>query len=280
MRYIDKNAKRTEGRNITDEYLDNECRTTDQVTGNIRYMNVDYSGSFTNKGYKNKLLELGMALQNKFCCYCLRKIGRKQFATLEHIIPQSSKTTNSYDRYNELSEHEIVLTSDFTSADNQTRPPYPHTVAWNNLVVSCNGRFPLDNNVSSHCCNNARSSDFAPPVYYLRDIESRIVFMQDGTMMAGNSDLHDDVQSTINAAKLNYPALKEIRRLWYLLRNRPYREIVECLYDRNLRTQTLYSIFSMKDLADIRLVCKYQKDEYWEVFMKYHLFYTIFQDRN
>ena len=76
MRYIDKNAKRTEGRNITDEYLDNECRTTDQVTGNIRYMNVDYSGSFTNKGYKNKLLELGMALQNKFCCYCLRKIGK------------------------------------------------------------------------------------------------------------------------------------------------------------------------------------------------------------
>ena len=73
---------------------------------------------------------------------------------------------------------------------------------------------------------------------------------------------------------------EEIRRLWYLLRNRPYREIVECLYDRNLRTQTLYSIFSMKDLADIRLVCKYQKDEYWEVFMKYHLFYTIFQDRN
>ena len=77
MRYIDKNAKRAEGRNITDEYLDNECRTTDQVTGNIRYMNVDYSGSFTNKGYKNKLLELGMALQNKFCCYCLRKIGKK-----------------------------------------------------------------------------------------------------------------------------------------------------------------------------------------------------------
>lgn len=280
MRYIDKNAKRAEGRNITDKYLVNECRTIDPVTGNIRYMNVDYSGSFTNRGYKNKLLELGMTLQNKFCCYCLREIGKKQSATLEHIIPQSSATADGYNRYNELSEHEIILTSDFVSAHNQSCPPYPHTVAWNNLVVSCNGCFPLDNNVSSHCCNNARSSDFAPPVYYLRDIESRIVFMQDGTMMAGNGDLHDDVQSTINAAKLNYSALKEIRRLWYLLRNHPYREIVKCSKDRNLRIQTLCSISSMENLADIRFVYKYQKDEYWEVFMKYHLFYTIFQNRN
>lgn len=280
MRYIDKNAKRAEGRNITDKYLVNECRTIDPVTGNIRYMNVDYSGSFTNRGYKNKLLELGMTLQNKFCCYCLREIGKKQSATLEHIIPQSSATADGYNRYNELSEHEIILTSDFVSAHNQSCPPYPHTVAWNNLVVSCNGCFPLDNNVSSHCCNNARSSDFAPPVYYLRDIGSRIVFMQDGTMMAGNGDLHDDVQSTINAAKLNYSALKEIRRLWYLLRNRPYREIVKCLYDRDLRIQTLCSISSMENLADIRFVYKYLKDEYWEVFMKYHLFYTIFQNKN
>ena len=280
MRYIDKNAKRTEGRNITDEYLDNECRTADPVTGTIRYLNVDYSGSFTNKGYKNKLLELGMALQNKFCCYCLRKIGKKQFATLEHIIPQSAAKVDGYNHYNELSEQEIVLTSDFTSAHDQTRPPYPHTVAWNNLVVSCNGCFPLDNNVSSHCCNNARSSGFAPPVYYLNDIDSRIVFMQDGTMMAGDGDLHDDVQATINAAKLNYPALKEIRRLWYLLRKRPYREIVGRLYDRDLRIRTLYSVISMEDMAGIQFVCKYQKDEYWEVFMKYHLFYTIFQGRN
>lgn len=36
----------------------------------------------------------------------------------------------------------------------------------------------------------------------------------------------------------------------------------------------------MEDMAGIQFVCKYQKDEYWEVFMKYHLFYTIFQGRN
>lgn len=188
MRFIDKHERQIEGSRITEDYLENECKMTDPITGNIRYMNIDYPGSFTNRGYKNRLLELGMTSQNKFCCYCLRKIERKQSATLEHIIPQNSQTTAGYDRYEELSAHEIVLTSHFTSANNQSRPPYPHTVAWNNLVVSCNGRFPLDNHVASHCCNNARSSDFAPPVYYLRDIESRIVFMQDGTMQANNGE--------------------------------------------------------------------------------------------
>lgn len=276
MRYIDKNANSAEGDHITDDYLENECKMTDPLTGDIRYMNIDYSGSFTSEGYKDRMLELGMVSQSRFCCYCLRKIGKKQSATLEHIIPQKASETVDFDNFNELSKTEITLTLDFTTAHNQGRPPYPHTVAWNNLVVSCDGHFPLDNNVSSHCCNNARSSDFAPPVYYLKDIESRIVFMQNGTMMTAD----DDVKATIRAAKLNCQSLKEIRRLWYLLRNTSYRDIVRCLYDRNLRNKILYSVFCMESIADIHFIYKYQRDEYWQVFMKYHLFYTIFQGKN
>lgn len=279
MRYIDKTAGYTEGNRITDEYLENECKTSDPVTGCVRYINIDYAGSFTNRGYKNRLLKLGMDMQQKYCCYCLRKIENSKQATLEHIIPQKLTTTNGYDTYSELSAHEIVLTDDFRSAPNQNRPPYPHTVAWNNLVVSCNGHFPLDNNVTSHCCNNARSSDFAPPVYYLPDIEARIIYMQDGTMLAQIGELYDNVQDTIRAAKLNHQSLKEIRRLWYLLRNLPYKEIVKCLHDRNLRMKTLISVFNMDNKKDVDFIFKYHRNEYWEVFMKYHLFYTIFHGK-
>jgi hypothetical protein len=276
MRYIDKNTGKAEGNGITDEYLENECRTTDPLSDCVRYMNIDYSGSFTNKGYRGRMLELAMFTQKKYCCYCLRKIGNSKQATLEHIIPQNASSTSRYDQYGELSEGEIVLTKDYSLAHNQERPPYPHTIAWDNLVVSCKGQFPLDNSVSSHCCNNARGSLYAPPVYYLQDIESRITIMNDGSIHAKVGDCQDEIKSTIVAAKLNCTALKEIRRLWYELRNIPYREIVRCLYDRNQRMKIL--VYAFKDVDDFHSIFKYQKDDYWKVFMKYHLFYRIFKE--
>ena len=278
MRYIDKINGKAEGNGITDEYLENECRTTDPLSGSVRYMNIDYSGSFTNNGYRGRMLELAMTTQKKYCCYCLRKIGNSKLATLEHIIPQNAPSTSGYNNYRELSKGEIALTKDFSSAHNQERPPYPHTIAWNNLVVSCKGQFPLDNNVSSHCCNNARSSLYAPPVYYLQDIESRIAIMHDGSIHAKVGECHDEINSTIVAAKLNCTALKEIRRLWYELRNIPYREIVRCMYDRNQRMKTL--VYAFNDVNDFHSIFKYQKDDYWKVFMKYHLFYRIFREAN
>lgn len=279
MRYIDKSTGSAEGNSITDEYLENECKMTDPIDGSVRYLNIAYSDSFTNKGYKGKLLELAMFSQKKYCCYCLRKIGNSKQATLEHIIPQDASATAEYDKYHKLSGKEIVLTKDYTAGQNQDRPPYPHTVAWNNLVASCKGQFPLDNSVSSHCCNNARQSNYAPPVYYLDDIESRISIMHDGSIHANIGNFHDDIRTTIIAAKLNCSALKEIRRLWYLLRNIQYREIVRCIHDRNQRMKTLVSVFNDIDINDFHSIFKYQRDDYWNVFMKYHLFYKIFSGR-
>lgn len=89
MRYIDKRADEEEGNLITDGYLENECKTADQLTGEVRYQNIDYAGSFSTGGYKKQMLELGMVSQQRYCCYCLRKIGKSKSATLEHIIPQN-----------------------------------------------------------------------------------------------------------------------------------------------------------------------------------------------
>ena len=268
MQYINKKANENEGNLITDEYLENECKTTDQLTGDVRYQNIDYAGSFSSSGYKKQMLELGMVSQQRYCCYCLRKIGKSKSATLEHIIPQKSASTEGYDRYAELSNQQVILTPEYTSEENQTRPPHPHTVAWNNLVVSCDGRFPIDNQVSSHCCNNARSSEYAPPVYYLPDLESQLVYMQNGTLLPRDGNNQNDIRATIGSAKLNCQALKEIRRLWYLLRDCSYKEIVACLYDRDLRMKTLCTVFSMNDFSDVNMVVKYQKDEYWRTFME------------
>lgn len=63
MRYIDKNTCKAEGNGITGDYLENECRTTDPLCGSVRYMNIDYSGSFTNKGYRGRMFGLAMSTQ-------------------------------------------------------------------------------------------------------------------------------------------------------------------------------------------------------------------------
>lgn len=274
MLYIDKDKDERKGNAITDDYLNQECLTVDPITQQARYQNIDYAGSFSSGGYRKRMLRLGSQSQQKYCCYCLRKMGREDAANLEHIIPQSATETAPYETYNGLSHEKTILTSQYISKANQQRPPYPHTVAWHNLVVSCNGCFPAGTSGSSQCCNHARSSKLAPPVYYLKDIEAHVNYMKDGSIRA----IDKDVQYTIEAARLNCQPLKEIRKLWFLLRKHDYKDIVLGNHDTQHRYRILLSAFEFTAHAteELRIVKKYQKPEYWKVFMKYHLFYKLF----
>jgi hypothetical protein len=59
MRYIDKRADEEEGNLITDGYLENECKTTDQLTSEVRYQNIDYAGSFSTGDTRNRCWNWG-----------------------------------------------------------------------------------------------------------------------------------------------------------------------------------------------------------------------------
>ena len=276
MEYIDKHELQDEGNSITEDYLENQCKVYDEVSHCYRYINIDYSGSFASSGYRDRMCDLALRSQTRYCCYCLRKLSDVKYVTLEHIIPQQSKTCDRYNFFPELAPSKVVLTDDFQKGEDQSRPPYPHSVAWNNLVASCNGCFPESIGKTSVCCNNKRSSKEALPVYYYSDIADSIEYMPDGTMMATPSPRQQYIQTTINSANLNCQALKEIRKLWLLFSDYSLQYIYEEGRKEHTRKLLLLSVLDLEKRNDENLFSKYMKEEYWRCFMSYQKFHEIF----
>lgn len=274
MQYIDKSTRRAAGNQITEEYLERVCKTEDPLDGRVRYQNIDYQGSF--KPYRQRMARELLATQNGLCCYCMRKLTDGQKVTLEHIIPQSASSKAYYQGIGELADNEIILTKQFTAAHKQSFPPYPHTVAYHNLVASCDGTFP-DKGMSSQCCNNKRSNADAYPVFYLPDAATRLVYLVNGKVFPANiSD--PKVQELINAVKLNCTSLVEIRGLWYRLQGCSDAELAACTSDRNRRVETLASrLLTTGGLpgSSSDMIRKYSKDAYWQTFMLYDYFRKV-----
>lgn len=282
MKYIDKAKDRDRGNSLSDMYLQTCCKTIDPLTHSVRYMNVDYAGTFTP--YRKKLAGILMENQQRFCCYCMRKLNGKERVTLEHIIPQTASPAelSYYQSIKELSLREVVLTCDFVRSNNQNFPPYPHTVAYNNLVASCDGTFPdRQSPFSSCCCNEKRGSKRAFPIYYLPNVESDILeYLPNGQVMAKiGTGWYQQTYDTIGSTKLNCKALVDIRKLWYLLRTVDYQSICDCreeekrkyllakiLFDGNFNAKEGWTLYE-----------KFVKIEYWRTFMLYYWFYNYYK---
>lgn len=280
MKYIDKGAYLLSGHRITDDYLDGICRVEDG-TGSFSYQNVDYVGTFVSSGAKAEMQHLALASQRQLCCYCMRDLHmQNQRVTLEHIIPQSvdsvefKKYTNLGIKY--LTTDDVIRTSDFTGVPNMKIGARPHTVAFENLVVSCDGTFP-DKAGISRCCNNRRGNAFVYPAFYVSVVENEIRYSEDGGMHPGENCAHpDEYRRTIANVHLNCQNLKDIRRLWYLFDGEDYQVLVSCLSDRDLRNRTLVGVlFKKAELVkrDSDILTKFMKDEYWRTFLLYHWFH-------
>lgn len=277
MKYIDKSSHLEAGNSITDDYLKRVCRIGND--NDYCYQNVDYDGTFGN--HKDEIRQLAMENQSNFCCYCMRDLSQQnQVVTLEHIIPQNSSRIE-FEKYLNLNifpltRNEVILTGDFVGIQNISVPPRPHTVTFENLAASCNGTFP-DKVGSAQCCNNFRGKKFVFPMFYKKDVESELAYMEDGTIEVrpgcANSS---EYRNTIGAINLNCSTLKDIRRLWHLFADVSIDDLFASIYDRNLRYKLLHSVL-YKDSAmleqDNSIRSKFVIDSYWLTFLLYHWFH-------
>lgn len=282
MKYIDKAKSENRGNELSDIYLETCCKTVDPLTHTVSYLNVDYAGTFTP--YRKKLKGVLMENQQRFCCYCMRKLNSKERVTLEHIIPQTAPRAEVpyYQSVKELSAKKVVLTSDFVGSNNQKYPPYPHTVAYNNLVASCDGTFPdRQAPCSSCCCNEKRGSKRAFPIYYLPNVESDILeYLPNGWIMAKmGTNWYQQANDTIVSTKLNCRALTDIRKLWYLLRGVDYQGICDCRKEDKRQHLLAEILFDGKINVKegFALYEKFVKTEYWRTFMLYYWFYNYYK---
>ena len=92
--------------------------------------------------------------------------------TLEHVILNSTKTKDKYDEYfqmeSELEKDNMMLAKDFLENPKEV-PPFPHTIAYENLIPSCFGYLPTG---SSKCCNNYRGEKFVHPLVFRKNISA------------------------------------------------------------------------------------------------------------
>lgn len=307
MLYIDKSKHREEGLQITKDYLQTCCLGTDGRYHNIRYDNRDSGTNQTFCGYnhrvfRKRLINVLLENQHNLCCYCLRKLKTNQreedsdkVVTLEHIIPRSYTRANNqelsyYQNVPELSLTEVVVTDEYESLNyNQGGTAQPHKVAYNNLVASCNGTFPYVRNEnegkSKLCCNEFRQNKKAYPIYFIENIHQYIDYQSDGNVYGvcnSDDDLINKIEDVIKNTNLYCDSLKQIRRLWFILSHIPKEEIYSChtesqrddLFSRELYKTEYFDMESTSELHN-----KFLKDDYWNTFMLYDVFYEIFNQK-
>lgn len=288
MQYIDKSECREEGNGITLSYLD-EIKIKDES----RYP-VDYNHSFRilpNKenSYYKQMVDVLLVNQRHYCCYCMRRLTGNRDITLEHVIPQNvDKSRIAYYQRDEVPElrDNIVLSEDFSHTTNPSLDKLPHTVAYDNLVVSCKGELPikkqsLDVMKDGQCCNNARGNEDTFPIYLLNN-SNLIVYRKNGEVLEGSDEYwQEDVRKVVSKADLNCPTLRDIRLLWFILKDNEIEEICSLGKKKDTRLDLIRDALFLTSLSDEKidnLLTKFKKDDYWNTFLLYDWFHSIAWD--
>ena len=277
MEYIETFHRQVDGNNITQKYLNEKCVVTE--SGRQVYRNVNYSNTF-RPDYANEMSRVLGDVQHDLCCYCMRLLPKgSKLITLEHIIPQSS-SSEEFDRYttlgyDELSIDNLIHTDKFSGTPTSaTLPPLPHTVAYHNFLISCNGSF-VPENYTHLCCNNARKEKFIVPVFFNPSIAEEIEYTPEGKVQAKKTATHKaHITAFISAARLNDKTLQEIRFIWYRLRHTELTAIAGAINDRKMKTLLL-----LKNCDNsTSLKTKYAIHPYkWELLLSYSWFHNYYR---
>ncbi len=269
MQFIDKRNKEneSEGNSIVNEFIKAQWDNDSQ-----RYINLDYSEFGESK---SRIVALTRKEQSDFCCYCMRRIT-DQNITLEHVIPNKIRSKENYqeevEKYQifEILLDNVSVWEDQDFQKEQSTPPFPHFIAYQNLVASCNGVL-IDKNGAKlerhQCCNNRRENDFVIPFFFMSDIAQRISYSKEGDII-----FEDEFKDTIKSLNLNDGTLKLLRKAWNLLgENISENEIEAGKDDFDKR-------FEILDEADIDQMIKNTllSDIYWTLFCEYKWFYSYY----
>lgn len=284
MRYIDKTkaAYRVKALNINRKILN------DHWDGK-RYFNLSYEA--VDKADLERLL---IEEQDGLCCYCMRRIrmqseGRhKKNVTLEHVIPHKIKQ-DEWDQYKTqyrkialLSDKNLVVCIRGEIADNTKKfgmPPYPHFLAYDNLVASCNGLTldRLGNTVPHHCCNNKREDQYVEPLYFHKDISKKLSYDYRGHIQCDEAYvtyLQEEQGVNIMSHFLN-----KVRLFWKQVADSDYtaEQVLEAEENKDLRQDIIDDVFT-EDLTGEWLFL--DDHENWCVFSEYDWFYGYYTNKH
>lgn len=218
MEYIEK-KRHVEAHALIDGFLQRHKEKHGGVyQGDLyRFLGADFI--YGQPKTRAALIDILSAEQHGRCCYCMRRIDNihPQECTIEHVIVNHPETDDDYNQYlglnTDLDMADMLPALDFI-AKQLPPPPYPHSVAYENVLISCAGHCHLGVG-TSFTCNNHRGHKFVHPLPLMRNVSKEIRYKSNGFVYWINETNTEN--PTIEALGLNYDVLKLIRRLWHKL---------------------------------------------------------------
>lgn len=250
MEFIDKISKESEANKIIDTFIDNGWE--DSLN---RYINITFND------IKPLIKKFLLKAHSNRCAYCMKHIEEGDM-TIEHIIPESFKAINQSD-FNKYLELDSCLINNVTLKDifattkrKKLTPPYPHDIAWYNLIPSCN---------SNQCCNLYRSKKFVKPFLLNRNEVQKIKYSLQGRCYS--LEYIDDIEKL----NINNLELVLIRSIWFYLRNKVTK-------DQLAQSELILSYITLYDEENKGLSGTFADQKRYKLLMDYVYFYDIEPD--
>lgn len=235
-----------------------------------------FCADFADEQIKTRQVLVNILLkeQGGRCCYCMRRIEvlPAEDKSIEHIIVNHHIDANDYNQYlghnSQLDSSYIIPSTDFI-AKQTPPPPYPHSIAYENMLISCAGRCHLGLR-TPFTCNNHRGHKFIKPLPLMVNIRDEVKYKKNGFVYWSKET--DTTNPTIEVLGLNYDVLKLIRRLWYKLSSMGL-NAVNC----NIQELAYNVLGDMLDEgeneASIQLLFLFTNNKwYWELLLQFDYF--------
>ena len=219
-------------------------------------------------------ISINMPYGEGYCSYCMRTIKANDLhSTLEHVIPNKTKTSESYNQYykvnTKLEKREMVFRDVFINRHHCNASPFPHNVAYENLVSSCDGSLPKGS--QNHiCCNGPRGDDYIPPLLFIPEIHEQIKYKKSGIVIWSANDEVDKRErfQVINKLNLNCDILRVVRLIWcYLAENNLTHQM-----DIKDKRRVIDILQSRSASYDIDMLNNFRNNNYWDILEDYQYF--------
>lgn len=278
MKYIDKTLKKQQGEQIVTEFLD--CfhnRTKAYPNDMYKAFCSEIDDAHNHVQFRQRLInEVLIQEQDGLCCYCMRRLSECKKMTIEHVMPNHAVDKTELDKYRTRATELDGLphSEDFKSLSPITYPPHPHSIAYQNLLLSCDGNL-FNESPTPQCCNLKRKHTFLLPFVLYSNIIQTFIYTEDG--MAEWQEDPEPPESRGNAMRilgLNKSILKMVRRIWFFCTDNnlnPHKEEKDFV----INTMMGYLNFPSMNEEDINMLLNFKKDKYWKLLLEYDAFATI-----
>lgn len=168
----------------------------------------------------------------------------------------------------------IPHSKDFKTQAPIVYPPHPHSIAYQNLTLSCDGVL-IDNNSRTICCNLKRGHRFLPPFILYPDIEQKFKYSESGIAeWTEDPEQPESPQNVTRTLGLNTQLLRMIRRIWFFCSDN---ELDPRKDEKNTIINTImgYMAGGNYDEREINMLLNFKQDKYWNLLLSYDAFADI-----